>query len=395
MSVKKRFFLSIAACAFTADLAWAIETSFNGDLSLFYGHRSIRGDNASDYLSINDSVGVFGLGAKVEIPSLVLDIKGRVVGAYGAGLAVDPVDPAYLDISPPLRFFNWRSAIASSDYSQSISDIEKAYFLFQKNSYEFSVGRRAVGIGTLKYLPIWNRFTPSVAHVGGPALVYNPDDIQLSYQKNKYAISAIHVQGRVPEDSLSTVLDTLYLKSIEIHFLGGHWWERGVGGLAFSKDIEGLTLRGEGLFFEPGANESGMQSQLGMGFEYAFNAKISMVMEGLYSSIGASNLNQYLQQPRDKFAILNANAYLFTMFEYVPFDFWNFSAGSLVNLMDTSWLGIAEVKYSWSDNLDISAQAKQPFGKVDAEFGAEFYPISPEAYFGYSSQYSMQMKYFF
>lgn len=379
----------------TSPVAYGLDYSYNGDVTLFRGLRVLREKNASEYLSVDDSEGIFGLGVKFEVPSFVLDLKGRLITAYSPGLSIDPSDPANLDINPPSRYFNWGRQLTKETEFQSFSDVEKAYLLYQQGSFEFSVGRRAVGIGTLKYVPIWNRFIPSIAHVGGAALINNPDDIQFSYQFRKVAISGIHIQGATAEDNISVLVSTWYLKWIEVHALAGNWWTRRTVGLAFVKDFEGISIRGEGLFFQDQINPDDIQQQLGLGLEYAFSSKFSFLMEAIYSSIGASSTAGYLVIPRDKFAILNADGYVFGMLEYLPFAFWTVSVGSLVNLVDTSSLVIGEVKYSWSDNLDISLQLKQPIGSNGEEFGSDFYSVAEDVNFGYSQQFAIQLKYYF
>ena len=391
-SLRILFFL---ASLLLGPAAHCLEYSLNGDLTLFRGFRNLRENNASDYVSVDDSVGVFGLGTKIQIPSWTLDVKGRVIASYGPGLGVDPTDPAYLDMGSPPRFLSWQSQVQRSSNTQVLTDFEKAYLMFQKGNFEFSAGRRAVGIGTLKYLPIWNRFVPTIAHIGGPALIYNPDDVQASYQFKKYAISGIHIEGATPDDNISILMNTWYLDWIEIHALAAYWWQRETAGVAFTKDFEGLTLRGESLFFQDQTDKNKVQGQGGLGIEYAFSPKFSIVTEAMYSSIGANSISQYSTAVPDKFALLNADGYVFAILEYMPFDFWKFSLGSLVNLVDSSFLGLAEIKYSWSENLDLSLQLKQPVGKDGQEFGSDFYRVTEDINFGYSQQLAGQLNYYF
>lgn len=373
--------------------ARSAEFSWSGDLTLFYGNRIIREQNAAVYSQVNDGVIVTGLGSKLEISSWVLDVKGRVIAGYGDSLRVPTNDPSFLDLRAPRRFFKWES---TSQTYEATADIEKAYFLFQQGNFSASAGRRAVGIGTLKYLPIWNRFSSSVFHTGGPALSYNPDNIQMSYQYDIVAFSGYHVQGDIEKENMSTLVNTWYLDGLELHFLAGYWWERDTAGLAFVKDIDGLAIRAEALFFRNLLDFDQFEQQVGLGFEYALNSKISFVMEGLYSSIGAVRQEDYRPLlPRDPFALLSANSYIYGSVDYLPFAFWKFSAGALLNLVDGSSLAIGEIKYSWTDNLDLSAQMKQPIGDSGQEFGSDFYSISDDVSFGYSQQFSMQLNYYF
>lgn len=359
----------------------------------------MRQQFASKYLSVDDSVAVLGLGTKLKMRPFVLDIKGRAIGAESAGLRVIPTDPAYLDIDPPQRYFKWSQRSSRETNFQSVSDIEKAYLLFQRGKFELSVGRRAVGIGTLKYLPIWNRFLPGVGHIGGPSLIHNPDDIQMSYQFKKLATSALHIHELNPEENISILLATWYLTSFEVHVFGGDWKKRNTAGIAFVKDISGLTLRGEGFFFRTEAEPKVVQQQVGLGIEYAFSPRFSFVMEAMYSSIGAERKSEYLSSALsgspDRMAILNANGYFFGTVEFLPHDFWKVSLGSLVNLVDSSMLAIGEIKHYWSDNLELSFQAKQPIAEEDEEFGSNFYRVSNRANFGYSQQLAAQLNYYF
>lgn len=387
--------LSIFSLILVSFNSYGMDYTVSGDLTLFQGYRILRGLNASDYLNVDDSVGVFGLDTKLETSSVVFDLKGRLIGAYSPGLKSEATDPAYLDLKPPKRFFDWEGDSANKTSSQTFSEIEKAFLMYQESGFEASIGRRAVGIGTLKYLPIWNRFIPSVAQIGGPALIYNPDNVQISYQLNKYAILGVHIADELEKDNMDFLVNTWYLDWIEIHALVGSWWQRTTAGLAFVKDLEGLTLRGESLFFQGFQKKDQMEYQVGLGIEYALTSKFSILAEGLYSSIGASNTSEYLSIPRDPFSILNANSYFFGELEYLLFDFWKISVGSLYNVMDSSYFAIGEVKYSWSNNLDILFQIKQPIGGLGQEFGSDFFRIDEDVNFGYSQQVSVQMNYFF
>lgn len=104
---------------------------------------------------------------------------------------------------------------------------------------------------------------------------------------------------------------------------------------------------------------------------------------------------KYRTQKKSKFSLLNARSYSYTVFDYLPFDFWKFSMGTLVNMTDGSLLSILDVKHSLNDSSDIIINVKQPLGREGDEFGSDFYRFSDKEFFGYSQQFSLQYLLYF
>jgi hypothetical protein len=243
----------------------------------------MRQQDASDYLSVDDTVFLAHLSYKLKRDQSEFKFKLRSESAYGPSLSVNKFDPAYLEIEPPDRFLDLNKSLKKTKNFQSIIDFEQLYYNYHVENLDFSIGRRAIGVGVLKYLPIWNRFVPSLSQVGGPALIHNPDNFQFVFQKNEYSVGGVHVEGFQSIDNMDFAEFTLFSPLVELHLIAGSWWGDHIVGMGLVKDFEGITFRGESLLFENSHISKNKEFQLGGGVEYAFGPKFAVTFESMFS----------------------------------------------------------------------------------------------------------------
>lgn len=280
-----------------------------------------------------------------------------------------PDDISYTDLRPPNnRLFKLATQLDKSGYNQTELDAGTLWLSYSAQHWQFTVGRRPLGIGVLKMLPIWNRLTAVLPTISGYILNQNPDIVDLRWQYGPWTMATYSVLAQLPKDQIQSAELIYYGSSLESHLLASNWWQQPAAGWAGVVDWGGASWRMESLFV---GQTQDMPSgwQVGGGWEKAWTGKFSTMIEYVHSSFGASNEADYFTKPSSPFRFLLASDYVYPEMTYQWTDFWKMSLGALVNMIDGSTMGILETSYSMNDHVDLIGSAHIPIGGANQEFG--------------------------
>lgn len=369
--------------------------SVNGDIFLFGDGRYLNQNQFSKYQSLEEFSGAAGVDFVYRHGIYEFDVRPEIRMISSPGVGVPSDDISYVSVAGPARFFNLGGIISQSSDSQVAADLEKLSFSIQTAHVEFAVGRRALGLGILKYLPIWNKFTVILPTQVGPPYIYNPDNIIFRYQDGAWSEALLGIGGDSAQTSVGLAQLNYFGDWIEVQTLFGSWWQNTVAGIALSKDINGLTLREESLFVGLNPQDNTHLAQIGAGMEYAFTEKLSAIFEGLYLSDGANNANDYGITPPSQFSPFRASRYGLLSLEYKYLPNWKLMVGPFMNFVDGSCLGLAELHWSTSDNSELTMQAKIPMGPSGTEFSAQTFDFGNGVFIGYPYIANLFYKVFF
>jgi len=374
--------------------SWALDTTIHGDVFLYNDQKYFDNQSVSSYQNISDTYTIGGLEFAAQQDDLRFFIRPEFRSLLSPGVNLSPTDPAYVTVKSPPRALNLGSLLVLNSWEELYTDVEHLYLSWNSSNFEISVGRRPVSLGVLKYLPVWNKFTAPPLIYAGPGFIYSSDNATLRFQAGDWAFTLLEIEGATGADAARIGQVALYSSFIEIHGLAGVWWEQAVGGLAFAKDLGGMTIRGETLWVGLRNNDTDSQFQGGLGFEYAFSEKFSFISEWLYLNSGIDD--QVLVFPSaSRFRQLQGDEYNYTILNYNITSLWKMGLGPLINLTDGSTLVIGELKYSASDNLDFAAQTKIPTGKDRTELSPNSIPYPNGLYAGLPYLFSISAKWYF
>jgi hypothetical protein len=273
-------------------------------------------------------------------------------------------------VRPPERLMDLHTQLSSRGEREAVLDVERLNFSYRVNAAQLSVGRRPVSLGVLSVFPVWNKFTRPLVTDYGPLRVFSQDQASLRVQRGEWLMQALDIEGPDGKNSDATrVLEvTWFGDGVELHVIGGSWWQSGAVGIAAVKDLWGTSIRVEEISF----SADGVQA--GVGAERAFNDKWSGLIEFMYLESGADDKKDYLTLPASRFRPLTARDYGFARLEYKPAPLWILQFGSLVNLVDGSPLWDAKVLYSAANDLEISGEFRLPSGDGTSELSRQVLP---------------------
>ena len=388
-----RFMLIIIFLALPS-AAHAFGWNIQNDFSYKYTYRVFNNTNLSELQNSNDHLIRDTLNINLSQGNFNFEFHPEIRSLWSDGQAVSEEDPAFLTAKSPHRLFRLEHALRQEVNHSVFSDVERVYLTFQNNSMELTAGRSPLGIGVMKVLPIWNKFSPALINTAGSDLVFNPDLVNFKYQWQEVSFGLIDIESSQASDKIGLAQIIWYSPWVELQVIGGRWWERGAGGLAFVKDIGGWSVKGESLFLDA-SEVTERESQIGLGVEYAFTPKLSFLTEGLYESLGARGSNDYFHNKLSRFQNLLAERYWYFQFDYNWTDFIKSSLGPLINLSDQSSLWIGEVNYSVTSDIDIGFQCRVPIGGEAQEFGHMTIDPNEGLYIGFPQKYSLSLHYVF
>jgi hypothetical protein len=241
-------------------------------------------------------------------------------------------------VEGPERFFDLDARLAKGGTSMWIYDMDRLNLVLSYANIEAQIGRKPVSVGTLKVLPVWNKFSRPLPHTAGPNLVFGSDSATLRWQSGLWALQLLDIEGKgvKARDSVRWLEAILYHPDIELHLMASRWWEHNTLGLAFAKDLAGSTLRGEALLIGFDRKGKEREFQGGLGAEYAVSEVWTLLGEGLFLSDGASSPSRYPLNIRSRFQPLRAKAYVYAQAAAQFASFWNASFSFLVNAVDGS-----------------------------------------------------------
>lgn len=369
--------------------------SARADLFLFGDVRYLNQDQFSQYEYLLEFSGAAGVDLTYRYRNFEFVVRPEIRWMNSPGVGVDPEDISYISVLGPERFLNLGGEIEKTSEFQAVAELEKLSVSLQTAHVEFAVGRRPLGLGVLKFLPVWNKFTIILPNQSGPPYIYNPDNAILRYQSGSWSSALLGVAGPTEQDSVGLAQVNYFGEWIEIQTLYGNWWENTVAGLAFTKDVNGVTLRGEALWVGLNPTDKEHLNQIGVGLEYAFTEKFSATFEGLFLSNGADHPDDYELTPQSRFSPFRASRYgLFSM-EYRFLPNWRLIAGPFMNFVDGSALVLADLRWSTSDDSEMVLQTKVPLGEDLTEFSSEAFTFSDGSYVGYPYVLNLFFKVYF
>ncbi len=371
------------------------EFSSRADLYLFGDARYLNQDQFSEYESIAEFSGAAGVDLTYRHRNFEFVVRPEFRWINSPGVGVDPNDISYVSVLGPKRYFNLGGEIKKTSDFQLVGDLEKLSISFQTAHVEFAAGRRPLGLGVLKFLPVWNKFTVVLPNQSGPPYIYNPDNAILRYQSGAWSESLLGIAGASAEDAVALGQINYFGDWIEIQTLFGSWWENAVAGFAFTKDINGVTLRMETLWVGLNPKDPEHLTQIGAGLEYAFTEKFSATIEGLYLSNGVDDPNKYELTPTSRFSPFRASRYALLSAEYKFLPNWRLIAGPFTNLVDGSSLILADLRWSTSDDSEMILQAKVPVGPEQTEFSAKTFTFPDGSFVGYPYLLDLSYKVYF
>ena len=375
-------------------LANAFDWHVQNDLSEKYSHRVFNNSNATETAETDDHLVRDILNLNVTHENFYFEVRPEIRSVWSWGLELSEDDPAFLSAHSPKRLFQLENSLHKETDWEVVSDIERVYFSYQAPHGEINIGRLPLGIGVMKALPMWNKFSPALINTQGSDIIYNPDLAQGKVQFGEVSIGLIDIESTLASDKIQLGQMIWYSSFVELQVLGGHWWERNVGGLAFVKDISGFSVKGESLFINS-TEDLPPESQFGFGVEYAFNAKLSFLTETLHDSQGAENSDEYTTHPHSRFNPLLASDYWYLQLDYIFTDFLKGNIGSLINMIDGSSLATFELTDSLTNEIDVGFQARVPLGGSSQEFGRVTLDPQLGVYNGYPQKYSLTARWVF
>lgn len=317
------------------------------------------------------------------------ELRGFVSREVGRG----PGDPGYATVEGPERLFDFKVDLGTGNTAQWLLDTERLNFVYTAGQLEFQFGRKPIGVGTLKVLPIWNKFSRPLPNTAGPNLIFGQDSATARWQSGNWALQAIDIEGKGarPEAAVRWLEAVLYDPEIELHFMASRWWEKNVLGLALAKDLGGATLRGESLWI--GIDSSGRENEFqgGLGLEYAINETWTLLGESLFQSDGANRTSQYTVLIPSPYRPLRAKAYAYLQATAQLDPYWILNLGSLVNAIDGSFYPLLKVTRSLSDHLDAALDLRGPVGRNGKEFSHETFHFPFGRTLGAPSQIQLQL----
>ncbi len=286
-------------------------------------------------------------------------LRGFVSRMVGRG----PSEPGYASVEGPERFFNLEGRISESGTSSWFYDMDRLNLVLTYGDFEAQVGRKPVGVGTLKVLPLWNKFSRPLPHTAGPNLIFGSDAAILRWQSGIYGLQFMDIEGKggASTEAVRWAEAILYHPALELHLMASRWWNEDAVGVALAKDLGGATLRAEGLVFGKKREFQG-----GLGAEYALDETWTLLFEGLYQSEGAKR-SEYTLVP-SRFRALRAKGYLYSQASAQFASFWTTNLAVLANLVDGSLYPLFTVTRSLSDSTDVSFDLRGPLGKKGKEF---------------------------
>lgn len=355
-----------------------VETEFKGDATLLSDFRELNQSRVSAYHEIGSQLFSVGTQFRVLGSGWLLEARPELRGQAGHAVALPDQDPARLSLRPPDRLLRLDRRLYSDSRAELYGSIEKLALVRSGETSELYLGRRPVSLGVLKVFPVWNKFTRPLPIGNGLNPVYSSDGAGARVQSGATSYRMIGLSGpRIGPDSVVFGETSYYGDGFEIQALGANWWQQPTFGVAGTRDWGGLTLRGELLQIGAFGPNPESQTQLGLGGEYALDAKWTLLAEAVYYSHGASKPDDYTAQTPSKFLALRANRYGYVRASYQWNSFWNLSSGVFMNWVDSSLYLIPKVVHSLAESADLSLEAKIPIGPDGTEFSKKLFTYFP------------------
>lgn len=372
--------------------AQAMDADGKGDISLAAGYREFPQRGLGPYRNAWETIFISSYQARLyPFAALRVEATPELRGFVSRVVERGSGDPGYATVKGPTRLFDLEQEIASGNTAEWYLDAQRLNFVISAGAFEAQIGRKPIGVGTLKVLPIWNKFSRPLPNTAGPNLIYGQDSATVRWQSGELAFLALDIEGeRFLKDQAVRWFESIwYHPSLELHLMGSRWWDRTVLGLAFAKDLGGATLRGEGLAI--GLDRKEKEYQAGLGAEYAVNEMWTLLAETLYQSDGAGSTSEYTVLIASRYRPLRAKGYVYLQAAAQLDAYWVMSLAALANAVDGSFYPLFKITRSLSDHLDASLDLRGPVGANGKEFSPETFHFPFNRMIGAPSQAQVQL----
>lgn len=375
---------------------FALESDWKGEISLTGAHRDFPQNGFGPYKNAWESTLLSSLQGRVFLGSgWRLEARPELRGFISRAAGLSPSQAGFATVEGPERLMDLSAKLMRANTAQWFLEAERLNLSYNSDSVEIQIGRKPVGVGTLKVLPVWNKFSKPLPNVAGPNLVFGSDSFTLRAQSGEWSAQLIDIEGKGAKsrDAVHWLEAILYDPEIELHIMGSRWWEKNTLGLALAKDVLGATLRLEALWI--GFDEHGTKRELqgGLGIEYALNETWTLLSEALYLENGAEKASQYtILAPPTRFDPLRAKAYLYLQAQASFASFWTSSFAFLANAVDGSFYPMLKLSRSLSDNFDVALDLRGPLGRDGTEFSRKTFSFAGGSYIGAPAQAALELK---
>jgi hypothetical protein len=271
-------------------------------------------------------------------------------------------------VRPPSRLMSLSRKLSSTEKSESVLDLERLNFNYSLSSAQISLGRKPVSLGVLTTFPVWNKFTRPLMTEYGPLRIFSQDQVSIRIQRGQWLYQMLDIEEREPRNAARLSQLSWFGEGLELHLIGGEWWESGAVGTAAVLDWAGTSIRFEEISF----SADGVQA--GLGAERAFNEFYSGLIELLYLETGESKKEDYHLLSYSRFRPLLARAYGYARVEYKPSALWVLQAGILQNTSDRSQMWTGKIIYSAANDMELTLDLRLPTGAATAELSRDYVP---------------------
>jgi hypothetical protein len=290
-----------------------------------------------------------------------------------------------LRLESPERAFETRLGLGRpGDNAILYGDWERLTVSHSGDHIDWSVGRKPVSLGVLKYLPVWNKFSRPLPGVTLIPIVFGADGADLKLKWDSWVLSAQTLIYRFGQDRVHTAQAVSYGEWINVHLMVGSWWEQSVYGLALSNDVLEGTVSFEYLNY-------GRGFQWGLGFDRALGEKWTVGVETLYQSEGVTSSLNYTSALQSRFRVFQASFYSWATVGTQWTSLFKSSVGALTNWIDLGSAVTLGGVYSLGQNLDVGVDALLPSVRSGAEFSRKSLEFSDGTTVGLSTQWVVHL----
>lgn len=365
-------------CLFLLNSSW-VEASWNFESdNLLQGINRDFPQGASRLSHINEVFFESSSGVRYQNEQFQFEAKALIRSLQSPSNG-EKGDFSFVQMDPPARLFKLYQKIGKDEsQNQTVLDTGTLWASYNIDHWQFTAGRRPVGIGVLKVFPVWNRFYPVIPSISGYMFVNNPDMLNIQWSKNQLSLSAYSIFSQYYDDSVNVIEMIHYGDNLESHFIAGNWWNQLSIGYAGVIDLPSGIYRLETLMAAENGDRRQGGIQFGVGWERAISEKMSLLAEYYHSSYGSRKVDDYLLQDPTPFRNLLGTDYFFPQISYKLSDFFAADLGVIMNLIDGSSMLVSNANYSLADNMSLVATIRNPLGGALEEFGHLKVPLTKQ-----------------
>jgi hypothetical protein len=267
-----------------------------------------------------------------------------------------------------------------------INKIDRLYFSFYNNNYEFTVGRSTLTWSRARMFHVSDFFNPQIPgfydgdYKIGTDLVY----ANYSIDANRNVSLVANPRRNYQTEEITTEDTTFaarYFQSNQTSDFSvslAQYLRDYIASVGFSMDfIYGAVLRFDSSLVSPEFKRDSVYPITMLGVEksdYFFDLSTTLFVEYYHNSLGKKNkysaISSSMQKRidnQDIFILGKDYLSLGAMVELTPYT--NFNYSNVISLYDGSFFNLLGLTYSYSQRLDLGLSYIQAVGKNGAEFG--------------------------